>query len=189
MEILAQAIFEAVAVWEQALLQLSWYHGLIVAAYLGAGWLCFLNAHVARSEREKHVLWYLTTAVLCGLGVNIVLHGDVFVTQFVRSLAKLQGWYGDRRTVQNFIVGVVLLGFLFSAKRLFAGFKAAAVSSESVAFGLVVMLILLAMRTVSWHVTDTLLNLRLGGISAGRLVECAAIGVVWHGALRCLRLS
>jgi len=52
----------------------------------------------------------------------------------------------------------------------------------NVALGLAALLLIFSLRVVLTHATDTLLNWRLGGLSVGRLLEFAGIGLVVHGA-------
>jgi hypothetical protein len=187
MDSMIQAVTSAAQVWEQALLQSTWYHAVIVLAYLGAAWLCLLNGHIAKSARESDRVWYLAAIALCLLGVNTVLHGDVFLTHFVRAMARMEGWYGQRRWVQYGLVLLLAPIILLVAAWLRSAFSASDVPSESVAMGLALVLIIVSVRTVSAHGTDAILNLRLAGISFGRLLEFAGIGLVMHGALKCLR--
>jgi hypothetical protein len=185
---LFQALSSAGSAWEQTIDRVSWYHGLIFAAYLGAAWLCLLNGHVAKEEREAHTLWYAAAILLCLLGVNAVLHMDSFLTHVLRELAILAGWYAKRRLVQYLMICTFALMVLLAARWLHTAFFACNVPANTVAWGLAAMLMLVAVRTVSAHGTDVVINLRLSGISLGRLVEFAAIGLVVHGALRCLQL-
>jgi hypothetical protein len=188
MDKLSQAFGNAIPTWEQAIMALSWYHGIILVVYLGAAWLCLLNAQIAKDEEATTFIWYLAAIALCLLGVNAVLRGDVFVTLFLRSLALLQGWYEERRLLQDLTIGALVFAFLFAASRWRVNFAATDLPSGSMAFGLAVLIALLALRTVSAHGTDAVLNLRLAGVSVGRLLEFAGLGLVLHGALRCLRL-
>lgn len=182
-----EAVYGAAAVWEQSVLGLTWYHGIIAAAYLGAAWLCFLNGHIAKNATGVYRIWFFAAAVLCVQGANTVLHGDLLVTQVLRSLAILQGWYGERRQLQYLTLVVMVLAFFISFKWLRARFTADQVASGPVALGVSALLLLLAVRTVSAHATDAVINQRLAGVSAGRLLEFAGIGLVLHGAVRNLR--
>ena len=187
MDTLYQATTTATQVWQTAIDQVSWHHGLIAAAYLGAAWFCVLNGHIAQAARQPHAAWYLAGAVLCLLGANTVLQADLFMTHFARATAKLQGWYGPRRTLQYAAVVVLALLVLLSANWLRRMFAASEVPSETVTFGLAALLLLFALRVVSAHGTDALLNWRLAGISVGRMLELAGISLVVHGARRSLR--
>ena len=188
MDTFIEALAAAPDVWEDAIAQLSWHHGIVVLAHFGAAWFCLLNAHISRQNRQAHLFWYLGAAALCLLGVNTVLHADLFVTQLLRSIAKLQGWYAQRRSFQYAAVLLLGLTFLLSIKGLRMLLSAGKLPSEPVAIGLAALLLLFAVRMVSAHSTDLVLELRLGGISVGRLLDFASIGLVIHGARNCLRL-
>jgi hypothetical protein len=183
-----QVFSTAVPVWEQALRQVSGYQCIIAIAYFGAAWLCLLNAHIAKGALEANFIWYAAVGTLCMLGANTVLHGDVFVTHIFRSAAKLEGWYGQRRPAQYLVVSGFTLIALVATYGLRSRFTACDVPSESVAWGLTVLLIILFIRTVSAHGTDVVMNHHVAGISLGRLFKLAGIGFVLHGALGCLRM-
>ncbi len=183
-----EVVYDAAVVWEQAVRGLSWYHGVIAAAYLGVAWLCMLNTYIARTQRDPHRVWYMTALLLCLLAINTMLHADVFVTHVLRGLAKIEGWYGVRRPLQYLAEFVVALFLLFLAGRLRRELTAGPVESESVAFGLALLLLLLAVRTVSAHGTDAIINLHLAGVSVGRWLELGGLALILRGALHCLRL-
>lgn len=187
MDTIFQSIATATCVWQTAIDELNPYHGVVAAAYLGSAWLCLLNGHITRAARQPHAVWYFAVGILCFQAANTVLHADLFMTQFVRSIAKLEGWYEARKTLQYAVVIVAVLGVSLSVnwwRRVFAVNEA---PSETVTFGLSALLLLFTMRVVSAHGTDILLNWRLVGISVGRLLEMAGIGLVIHGARRSLR--
>lgn len=188
MDILFQALSDAVPVWEQAIDRVTWYHGVVFAIYLGAAWLCVLNGHIAKESREPHSIWFAAALLLCVLGANTVLHGDFILTHVLRSVAKHDGWYGERRRVQYLVVGVLPVMAWFAAGWLHKRFHAGDDASRSVSWGLAALLVIVATRAVSAHGTDQVMNLRLGGISIGRLLEFSAIGWVVLGALRRLRV-
>jgi hypothetical protein len=188
MDTLIQALDDATGVWEHAIAQLNWHSGIVVLAYVGAAWLCVVNGHISRQNQQAHVFWFLGAAMLCLLGVNTVLQADLFFTQLLRAIAKLQGWYAQRRELQYTAVLLLGLIFLLSINRLRALLSEADLPSELVAVGLAALLLLFLTRMVSAHNTDLVLNLRLAGVSIGRLLEFAAIGLVIQGARNCLRV-
>jgi len=187
MDAAMEVVYAAAAAWEQALLGLTWHHGIIAAAYLGVAWLCLLNGYLAKAETEPHRVWYMTALLLCLLAINTLLGGEVFVTHLLRGLARIEGWYGVRQPLQYLAEFVATLFLLFLAGRLRRELTAGAVQSESVAVGLAVLLLLLALRTVSAHGTDAIINLYLVGVSVGRWLELGALALTFQGALRCLR--
>jgi len=157
-------------------------------AYGGAAWLCLLNGHISKQNRQADLFWYLGATALCLLAVNSVLQADVFVTQLLRAIAKLQDWYAQRRPLQSAAVLLLGLSFLLASGPLRRLLSADELPSQGVAWGLTAALLLFALRAVSAHWTDQVLNLHLAGIPVGRLLELIALGVVVRGARQCLRL-
>jgi hypothetical protein len=185
------AVESAGVVWLQALEQVGWFHGLIAVAHFVVAWLCFVNGHIARQQAdgaETHGAWWLAASVLCLLGINSMLQLDLLVTQTVRSMARLDGWYGDRRVVQYLLLALLALvvwlvwGWM---RYLFANNIR---ESWPVAYGLVLLLLLLMLRGLSAHGTDVLLHSKLVGVSVRRLLELVGLGLVAHGCWRCLQL-
>ncbi len=191
MDTLYQAFDSAGLVWEQALDQVGWLHVLMLVAHLGAAWLCLLNAHIASQatdDDETPGAWLAAAALLCLLGVNSMLQLDLLLTQTVRTMAKLDGWYGQRRELQyELLAGLVLLALL-ACGWLRAWFVANIRESEPVALGLLLLLLLLLLAALSAHGTDALLNAQLAGLSVRRLLELAGLGLVACGSWRCLQL-
>jgi hypothetical protein len=188
MDTFLQASDAATVVWEKSLHELGWYHYAIAAAYLAATWLCFLNGYIARQVREADTIWFAATAALCVLAANTLLRADVFVPHLLREMAQLEGWYGERREFQYLIVAFMAMLFPAALVWLRKGFTAAGVPSYTVAYGLLGLLVLFSFRLISAHVTDAFINVRVAGVSFGRWLEFAGIGLVVQGAWRCLQL-
>lgn len=178
----------AAGVWQIALMHLNWHHGLVASTYLGAAWLCLLNMQASKDDAPLRRLWAIAAVVLCLMGANTILQADVFVTQFVRAAARVQGWYTQRRLLQYGLVLLLASGFLFAVAKWRAAFVAYGVQPQRVVLGLVILMFISAMRLVSAHATDQVLSFSLAGISVGRLLELAAIGIVALAARERLRL-
>lgn len=191
METLVDAFAQAAPVWEQAIEQVGWLHVLLLAAYFGVAWLCFLNGHLAGQAKdgtERSTVWVVATVLLCLLGVNTLLQLDVLLTATLRALARLDGWYAQRRMLQYQGLAALALLLLLSWKHWRAAYVAATRDAAPVALGLALVLLLLLLRMVSAHGTDALLNLGLLGFSLGRWLELCSLGLVLLGAWRGLRL-
>lgn len=183
-----QAIEYATPIWQQAVFQLNWPHGLVAGAYGAVAWLCFLNARLTKEAFGRCSIWCVAVMLLCFLGANVLLQGDVFVTHVVRTLARLQGWYEQRRELQYLLIGLVALSVLvlgYKTRQRFELYTPSEVGMVSA--GLLALVLLLAMRTVSAHGTDAVINTRFAGLSTGRLLELLGITSVALGALRNLR--
>lgn len=188
MQFLRPAFTEATLVWELAIVQLGWFHVVIAMAYVVAAWLCLLNARFAQDARETFAVWCGVAGVLCILGANTVLHGDVWVTHVLRAMAKMEGWYGERRWMQYGLIVLLILMAVATAYKLRTELTVCDLPVESVSVGLTVLLVIVLLRGISAHGTDSVLNYRVIGMSLGRWFECSGLGWVMHGAWRCLRL-
>ena len=188
METFRQAFDIAVPVWTQALERLSWSHGLVTAVYLLAAWFCLMNGHIARAAGETYKVWLVAASALCLLGANTLLQAEVLLTHVLRAFAKMEGWYGGRRELQYAMVGLLALLAWPLWLRLRTAFRTSHSAAEPVVWGLTLVLLVFVLRLVSAHGFDALLNLRLAGLSLGRLAELVGLGLVMHGCLRCLRL-
>ena len=188
MELVYKVLVDALPVWELAIAKTGWFHAVVVVAYLSAGWLCLANAHIARQTSEPRWIWYLAVIVLCLLGINTLLQLDLLLTHLLRGIAKSQGWYAERRTLQYGAVLLIGAVAAASAYRFRTECFASEMPSQAVSWGLAVLLLIFALRAVSAHGTDALLNARLAGASFGRLMELMGIALVVHGARRCLQV-
>ncbi len=193
MDTLVQTWAQTEPVWEQALESVGWLHLLLLLAYFGAAWLCFLNGHIASQARdsdENPMVWYAAAALLGVLAVNTMLQLDVLLTATLRALARLDGWYEQRRTYQYEGLAALALLVLLSWNRLRAAYVAAARDAAPVALGLslVLLLLLLLLKTVSAHHVDAVLNLDVLGFTLRRWLELGALGLVLLGARRGLSL-
>ena len=185
------ALFEAASLaapfWQEAVAQLAWTHLVVAAAYAGAAWLCLLNRHLDSLVQRGSGVWSAATLTLVLLALNTVLCCDVFVTDWLRELARLNGWYAQRRPAQ-YLAALGAVGALFwRARRGPGAGPGNAANAAGLSAGLAVLLCLLALRTVSAHGTDAVLAARLAGISLARWVEMGAIVWVVQSALQALR--
>lgn len=184
MNALLQAFSNAAPVWHQALAQVSWHHGLVTASYLGAAWLCFMNAYLASAAQEPRGGWHASVTILCLLAANTVLRADLWLAHVLRAMAQLQGWYGQRRPLQYAMLALLLLMLVVAGHWSRRARVGADRLSRSATLSLGLLLVLAAMRAVSAHHSDAVLNLRVLGLSLGRWLEFGAIGLVALSARR-----
>ena len=181
---LSEAWRIAYAGWETVLLHDDW-HGLAVeAAYILAASLCFAVRQASRRSGESGAGWLAAAALLALLGINALYRIDILITTLARAVARQQGWYGDRREGQYLLL--VLLGgaALLTLGWLRARLKQVWSECLPAVAGLGTLLALAALRLISFHDTDALLNLRVAGIPAGRLIELAGLCLTVAGAMR-----
>lgn len=168
---------------------------LLVLLHLGVAMAC---AAVARQRRldapgpaREARLWWLYAALLLLMGLNALWRLDEVWLGSWRHLARHEAWYADRGTVQLWAL-LVLLGLatltltwqeLARGRRPTAARKVA-LAHRLVRAGLALLLLHLALRTVSWHTTDQLIYSRVAMISLGRWLDLVGLGLVALGGWR-----
>jgi len=138
---------------------LSW---CITVAYFVACWLC-LSAGRCNSATAHHGgsqawrLWFVFAGMMFLLGINKQLDLQSLLTQVGREIARHDGWYQRRRSVQAAFIGVCsIFGLLSSAaglvllRRHWQQFGVAYL-------GVVCLITFVVIRAASLHHVDTLL--------------------------------
>ncbi len=128
-------------------------------------------------------LWQAATLLLALLSVNSLVHADRAVVLALREVAYGGGWYAKRRPLQWTTLGLLLsvAGFALPALIRFTR-KSVSPAQYPVVAGLCLQATLLALRLVSLHHTDLLLDFRLAGLSLGRWLEALALSLVMVSA-------
>jgi FtsH-binding integral membrane protein len=158
---------------------------LTVAAYaIGAGLcaLCALRAAKRQASLRDRILWWVLAAILVAFGINKQLDLQSLVLELARDLAKEQGWYEDRRTVQlAFITFIALAGAAFVAVVLRV-LRGAWREHALPLVGVTLLVVFVVVRAASFHKLDLVLT-RL----PGWIIELGAISLIAAGALRAFR--
>jgi hypothetical protein len=153
---------------------------LTVVLYFCAAYSCFRLArgtHVKLVHGEARV-WWLFTLALIALGINKQLDLQTALTEIGRILAREQGWYGERRTVQAEFVGLVgLLGLFNIALLVWITRRMPAATRTAVAGG-VALVTFIVIRAASFHHVDRLIGQRLLGMKFNWLLEVGGISVI-----------
>jgi len=175
----------AILAWSQAVSRTGWHQVLVMMAYGAVAWLCLVRATLTTQEGGAGHFWSVAASVLGVLGANAMLQADLFATAFMRAVFQSQGWYGVRGAVQYPALLLLAAVVVVHALRPTSAATERCTARALGALGLVsLLLLLLAARGVSAHGTDALLNLRVSGVSAARMLECAGLALVAMGALR-----
>lgn len=188
MNALMQAVGDAAPLWHQSIVRMGWQQFAVALFYMAAAVLCLLNAHALKQAGRGRAAWHAAAGLLYLFAAETVLAGALWLAAVFRALAHLHGWYGERRIVQY--AALALLGVLVVrlAGLLRRGLADSGPQDSDIVLGLAALMLLNALRHVSAHHTDLVLNLRLAGISVARLVELGALCMVTRGALANLRL-
>ena len=166
----------------------GWQDFSFGTAYILAAAICCCAGQTGRRSGEGGGAWFLAAVILALLGFDALYRVDTFLTDFARVVSQREGWYGVRQEWQ--LLSLVLVGSAGLATSSLLGVRIEEAWSECSAAvsGVLLLLLLAVLRLVSFHDTDTLLNLRLVWFSTGRLLELAGLLMTFAGATRWLRL-
>lgn len=137
----------------------------------------------ARSRRREAAFWMLVSLVLIALAVNKQLDLQSLMTAAGRCLARIQGWYDDRRLVQrDFIVtlGIALAGLLVVSTLLLRGTLR---RTGLPLIGLLFVAGFVLIRAIGFHHFDALINMQIISIKMNWLLEIPGPVLVGAAAL------
>jgi hypothetical protein len=159
---------------------LGWF---TVAAYVAAGCVCLgMALRSGRTGVDRYtVVWWGVTLLLLLLAVNKQLDLQSFLTQTGKQMAKSEGWYDQRRTVQSlFLVG---LSVFFSATlALFAWLLRCGLGRHlPVLLGLAWLCMFILFRATSFHRMDALIGLGTSFLKMNHVLELGGIALVMAG--------
>jgi hypothetical protein len=165
---------------------------ITVIAYFGTALLAYralrfhsrnLGSKSASTNAQALVgFWLLITGALVLLGINKQLDLQSWFTEVGRDLARGQGWYEGRRSVQAlFVAALVFLG-LIGTTVLFVLLRPLIRQVGDALFGLGFLVIFVAVRAASFHHVDQLL--RSGVIRLNWVLELGGIALIALSAWR-----
>ena len=156
--------------------------------YSGCVLLAIALWRACRPQSPMRCCWLIIAAVIAVTAVIEALGLPTSLAQTVRVYSIEQGWYARRWNMQieycTALVAVCLTGAVFLKTRIPAFSGLAAVVRT-----LGVLLIFIALRSISLHELDAVLGLRLAGqITVNSLVEGGLLCILLRQMLRAWRL-
>lgn len=146
-------------------------------------------SRLARPERRTvQRLWLGLSALYLLVAANCLLQADVQFVLWARELTREHHFYGWRRWFQ--LAAISLLVVWLASRLRTRAYRATAVSLSGsgsglglrlVRWGALATLMLYALRYISFHYTDTILNLRWMGLSVSGGLEASAVLVALLG--------
>jgi hypothetical protein len=122
------------------------------------------------------------------LGANTLLLLDQLFLISLREMARQQGWYGERRALQFGAVIVAVTAGLLVLGWLRTRLEMVWTQCGWAVIGLCGLVGLVTTRCISFHFTDLVMNLRLGGFTVGRWFEAGGLLLVIAGTRQWLRV-
>jgi len=151
------------------------------AGYAVVAGLCLWAARATAGDRWK---WRLVAIVMAILAVNKQLDLQSLLTDIGRTIARQDGWYRERRAIQQtaVLVALAMAGLLtglavfldrrFWQRHLLLG------------FGMLVLLTFVAVRALSFHHVDVLLRSRVIGVKMNAILEIGGLTLIGVAAWR-----
>lgn len=158
---------------------------ITVAAYAVTGYLCLTAAR--RAPKADAGFWMLLSLVLLGLAVNKQLDLQSALTAAGRCMARMQGWYDNRWTVQVlFILGLLATSLTIMLVAVISLRHALGrIGLALLGFGLVLTYV--AIRAVGFHHVDRLIGLSIAGARLNWILELSGICLIFINALAARR--
>lgn len=163
---------------------------VVIVGYALAAMLCYmasrrLASHSYTSKNQVNY-WRILALLLLLLGLNKFLYVENCITQWFSLLAHNNGWYEARRGLQAefILIGMFILLSLLAAAIYMLNGLSKALQSAVAAF--VLLLLLVAVRTISLHQIDALIFTDILGIGFGInwIIELACN--LWIGLSACV---
>jgi hypothetical protein len=170
--------------WEAVIRHAGWHSVLVAAAYALAGALCCANGIANRQDGAGGSAWFLAAGLLAAIGANAVARLDLLAIYLLREVAHAQSWYEQRRGWQLMALGGLTVAGLLALCRLRAPLQAAWSRCPGAVLGIGLLTGIAILRAVSYHATDRAFDVHVLGVSTGRLLEVAGLGLTAAGALR-----
>ena len=173
--------------WQETIQLLDWPQFLLALLYGGSALLAYICSRSSTDHRALHRFWLANALVLLFIGVDTMIGFSSFAIEWLREIAREQGWYGTRRSLQyEVLIGLGLLllllgGRLSGAVDTGKQFIQPAIAATGLLAGLFLL------RSVSFHDTDFILQMRVAGYSAQRVLEILGIGFSLAGSTWFLR--
>ncbi len=182
-----EALNSAMVAWSSAIDSVGWVDIGFCLCYLLCSWLCYVSGYAARENAEPWRDWMWGCGLLVMLGLDSIVQAELPALEFIRSIARAQGAYTNRRETQFLVLCAVLLVCIL----IFAWMRTRLTDTWALRgpamLGMCVLVLLALTRFVSFHYTDAILNAHVIGIPVERLAELTGLGLVFVGTTRWLR--
>jgi hypothetical protein len=157
----------------------AWF---VVAAYfIGAAAAAWAGS-LPLTHRDR-LFWFAAAVLLVLLGINKQLDLQTLVTVAGRDMAQREGWFENRRVVQEAFVLFLLAGAAIAGTALALWLRRSVRSVKLAAGGILLLFAFILLRAASFHHMDTWVTKNVAGLRSGWWLELAGIAVISLAAL------
>lgn len=158
---------------------------IIVGAYALTFLLTLAATRQTAAERDGW-FWAITTLGMLLLGLNKQLDLQTQFTAMLREMARADGWYENRRSLQmlfDLVLGIALVTALVFILLLT---RKSGIGVRLALIGLASLSAFIMLRAASFHHVDVVLSGTIAGIKLHALLELSGILLVATGAFAAL---
>jgi hypothetical protein len=160
-----------------------------LAAYLDAlGWLrrglIGRRREAVPAVERVPALWAGLSLMLLLLGINKQLDLQSLLTEIGRILARDEGWYEGRRTVQVVFILLLLVLGAWVLRALWVFCRAHLEQTRLALLGSLGLVAFVAIRAASFHHVDLIIGTEIAGVDLNAWLENGAIACIAVGAAR-----
>lgn len=175
--------------WEAAVRHTGSRAALVAASHALAGMLFCARALATGRNDSARTEWFVAAGVLALLGANALLRVDLLAISVLRTAARADGWYAQRRDWQLAALGALTAGGAFALWRVRARLRPAWSRRTAVVLGLGILTGTALLRAISHHATDLALDARLFNVAVGRLLDAVGLILATTGAMHLPRAA
>jgi hypothetical protein len=165
-----------------------------VFAYFAAAVLAGITARAvvrlpaAERGRQRRV-WWAVAALLFALGINKQLDLQSWFTAVGRAVARKQGWFDERRSVQYTFSLAFASAASFALGLMLGSIRRRWREYGLLLFGVGFTLTFIALRAISFHHFEELLGYEIAGAEMNWVLELSGIGIIALAAVVRMRYA
>ena len=151
--------------------------------YIWAIWSCLQAAWAGRTQtpaktNSSNRFWLMATWVLVFLSLSHWLGIQTALTNLLRELSKMQGWYEIRRPIQAaYIIFILFIGG-FICKKLDKSIQKFGKNVSYAGLTLVLLFTYVLIRSSSFHYVDSIVESHFLGIPVNIFLVYIALGII-----------
>lgn len=148
--------------------------------------MVFLRAtFLARTYNVDCWFWYSLTIFVLFLGINKQFDIQTDITNFLREIARTDGWYEHRAELQKELLELGLIGIFVGIATFSWFFKKYWIKYKFLWIGFAMLIAYLVITLISWHALDRVIRYQLFSIiKVNQLVEMNAILLLFISGLQ-----
>lgn len=158
--------------------------GWVTVVAYGVATILALRCARRSPEPLEYKFWAALTVALALLGINKQLDVQSLITQLGRDFAHWQGWYESRRLVQAAFIGFLIAAGLAIGALLAWIARRLPRTTQVAAVGLVLLVVFVVIRGISFHHVDALLRSDIEGMRFNWVLELTPLIVISVSAWR-----